>query len=241
MISSVITILYGKPHLPWRWKQQVPPESGTFQWQCGLRSLRIKSSTSYHMGLPNVLSELEWYFPSKLLLPVFQITCTWRHNPEELDLNTHRWENLKAYSLKNFNLSDTIDKFWGLTFRKSVRTFQNSRLSGSFRMLLCLVVFNKLTKFQSLDYVERLLRFLVEVRNCSLLHSVKTSFVGPPSLLSSLYRRLFPQWKSSQVVKLTTVSTAEVKYGDAIPPLHVAWCLINYNDNFTFLLFMWSK
>jgi hypothetical protein len=61
---------------------------------------------------------------------------------------------------------------------------------------------------------------------------------GPPSLLSSGYRGLFRRVYSSLGVKLTTVSSAEVKKGGALFPLsHMpSWHLsIKYMDKFAFV------
>jgi hypothetical protein len=61
---------------------------------------------------------------------------------------------------------------------------------------------------------------------------------GPPSLLSSGYRGLFPGAKRpGSETHYSPPSSAEVKNGGAIPPLHpyvfMAWCLIKHKDNFT--------
>jgi hypothetical protein len=105
IISSVVMILYGKPH-SFDLKMEAAGPSGTLRWQCGLRSLRKISRTCYHTGLSSILSELEWRFPSKLEYM--------RSHPEERGLNIHLWENLKAHTFKIFNFSNIIVKRWGL-------------------------------------------------------------------------------------------------------------------------------
>jgi hypothetical protein len=90
-------------------------------------------------------------------------------------------------------------------------------------------------------------QFLAGARNFSLPHYVQTSSGAQPASYPVGTRGSFPQSKVAGVWRwpLTCIYCQGQKmHGDISPlPLHVfmAWCLVKYRDNFTFLRFYTVK